>query len=62
MQKICKCCNCGRIFYENELVSIEESRGEFWGFPAYETCYYSPCCEEDWEYVDEEEIKKINFN
>ena len=43
MSKI-KCDDCGWIGYHEELKRVEESRGEFWGAPAYETMYYCPCC------------------
>lgn len=39
-----QCCNCGNIFNGSEIQEVQESRGEFWGMPAYETMYYSPCC------------------
>ena len=38
----CDCCN--NTFDADELLHIEESRGEFWGMPAYETMTYCPCC------------------
>lgn len=44
------CCNCGKIFDYPE--AVEESRGEYWGMPAYETMYYSPCCTYDFEEVE----------
>lgn len=54
-----RCCDCGWIGTGDELKAVEESRGEFWGTPAYETMYYCPCCgsddiEDDYE-PDEEE-------
>ena len=45
------CYNCGNEF--EELISWEESRGEFWGVPCYETCYGCPACHSD----DVEEVK-----
>ena len=47
-----RCCNCGEIC---EIYGVEESRGEFWGFPCKETIYYSDCCNDDFEEVDDEE-------
>ena len=44
-----KCCCCGELFESPKAVN--ESRGEFWGMPAFETMYYSPCCEEDFREV-----------
>jgi hypothetical protein len=49
-----RCGNCGRIFEEDDIVRTEESRGEFWGMPCYETMYYSPCCKDDFEEWDKE--------
>lgn len=39
------CNHCKSVFDEpkEEL----ESRGEFWGAPAYESMYYCPCCGDD---------------
>jgi DNA-directed RNA polymerase subunit RPC12/RpoP len=50
-----KCENCGAIFSEQRM--IQESRGEYWGVPCYETMYYCPKCgNEDFdEYEDEDE-------
>lgn len=42
-----KCFDCGWIGDAEELKAVEESRGEFWGMPAYETMYYCPCCGSD---------------
>ena len=44
-----RCCNCGNLFEESEIMKIKEDRGEFWGFPCHETMYYSPCCMDDFE-------------
>lgn len=38
------CDNCHAIISEEELASENESRGEFWGFPAYETISVCPYC------------------
>ena len=43
------CNECGKVFEEDEIVEVEESRGEYWGVPAYETVAYSPCCEASFE-------------
>lgn len=50
-----RCCNCGRLFDYDEVEKVEEGRGEFWGFPCYETMYYSPCCLDDYEEAYEDE-------
>lgn len=55
-----KCCLCGAELEFDDLKRIEESRGEFWGTPCYETIYVCPHCgsddiEELEEYDDEEE-------
>lgn len=39
------CDNCGREF--EEPITIKESRGEFWGMPAYEDIWVCPYCEDD---------------
>lgn len=39
-----KCCECGRIFEESEIETWKESRGEFWGQPAYEDMSGCPYC------------------
>lgn len=52
MAKLLICANCGRAFDEPRLVY--ESRGEFWGAPAYEPMSYSPCCNDDYEEYDSE--------
>lgn len=36
------CLSCGNLFHE--LSHWEESRGECFGFPAYESYCGSPCC------------------
>ena len=51
-----KCGDCGKTFNEPDLV--RESRGEFWGMPAYEDMYYCPHCGSD--FIDKvEEIDKL---
>lgn len=37
-----KCYDCGVIF--ETLAEWRESRGEFWGSPAYERVVGCPCC------------------
>lgn len=49
-----RCVECGETF--DEPKAIRESRGEYWGVPCYETMYYCPFCEGDFEeYTEEEE-------
>lgn len=48
-----KCCDCGKTFNVPKLV--EESRGEFWGAPCYETMVYCPYCMGDFEDNKEDE-------
>lgn len=38
------CTECGAVFDESDLATWEESRGEFWGQPCYETLSGCPCC------------------
>lgn len=47
-----RCRNCGKKCTVHE---VEESRGEFWGFPCSETMLYSDCCDDDVEEVDEDD-------
>lgn len=46
------CYDCKEVF--DEPKKVQESRGEFWGMPAFETMYYCPCCGS--EAIDEEDI------
>ena len=39
------CEHCGAIFDEPRLSTHYESRGEYWGFPAYEKMVYAYCPE-----------------
>lgn len=57
-----RCKECGRLFYEDEVMVVEESRGEFWGFPCTEKMHYSPCCMGDYDdaYEDEEDEELID--
>ena len=52
-----RCCDCSWIGEPEELKAVDESRGEFWGMPAYETMYYCPECGSDCvdDYNEEEE-------
>ena len=57
MSKV-KCLNCEQVFDEEDVVTKQEYRGEFWGSPAYETVGCCPYCGEDaidYEYVEEDE-------
>lgn len=50
-----KCNDCGRTFREDEIVTFQDYRGEFWGQPCSETCYGCPHCKsEDFEKVSED--------
>ena len=52
-----RCCECGKIFDEEDIKVVEEDRGEYWGIPCYEQMELSPCCDWDFEevYEDDEE-------
>lgn len=50
-----RCLECGNIFDEDEIKSISDYRGEFWGMPCYENVEVSPCCSGDFEAVKEED-------
>lgn len=52
-----RCLGCGKLFDADDVKKVEESRGEFWGFPCTETMYYSPCCTDNFDdaYEDDEE-------
>lgn len=54
-----RCCNCGKIFDESDILRIEESRGEYWGIPCTETMYYSPCCKDDYDVAEETGTIKV---
>lgn len=47
------CDKCGKEF--DWPKAVQEYRGEYWGVPSYETMYYSPCCEDDFTEITEEE-------
>lgn len=50
-------CECGAEF--DEPKAVQESRGEFWGVPCWETMYHCPCCGDscfdEIDYSEEEE-------
>ena len=48
-----QCCDCGQFF--DEPAFWEESRGEWWGMPAYETVSGCPHCGGDYQEVEEED-------
>lgn len=56
---ICRCDKCGRLFDGRDCKKVEESRGEFWGFPAFETMWYSPCCTDDFHKLTEAEVEEL---
>lgn len=41
-----QCPSCGAILTEDELATVEESRGEFWGVPCWESINVCPMCGE----------------
>lgn len=43
------CLECGKTFEENDIAYWRESRGEFWGFPAYEIVSGCPYCHGDYD-------------
>ena len=47
--KLYKCCECGHVFEGDEVAVWTESRGEFWGFPAYEEMTGCPRCKGDYD-------------
>jgi len=53
-----RCEDCGERFSSPKMVS--ESRGEFWGSPAYEEVPYCPYCGSD-DFCDENEIKLPSY-
>jgi hypothetical protein len=42
-----RCANCGAELEEDEVKTIEDPRGEFWGMPCSETIYVCPVCGTD---------------
>jgi hypothetical protein len=57
-----KCHDCGLIFYEDDLASWQENRGEFWGQPCYETLTGCPHCYscDVYEYNGDDEERNEN--
>ena len=53
------CLECGKVFEEDEIVYVDEDRGEFWGAPCTERVAYSPCCTADF---DEASVKQISLD
>lgn len=43
------CLECGKVFEDDEIAYWQESRGEFWGFPAYESMSGCPDCHGGYE-------------
>ena len=66
MTDMFKCNDCGTVFHSSEFKVVEESRGEFWGAPAFERMYYCPGCGsedyEDLENFETEEDENDEFN
>lgn len=56
---MCRCCNCGKLFDEDEIKVVEEDRGEYWGIPCYEKVELSPCCDWDFEDIDDDELMEV---
>lgn len=48
-----RCNDCGLEF--DKPARWEESRGEFWGTPAFETCYGCPNCYGSFDVVEDTE-------
>lgn len=42
------CLECGHVFDEEDIVRWQESRGEYWGAPCYETVTGCPACRGDY--------------
>jgi hypothetical protein len=55
------CCDCGKIFDEEEAGSYQEYRGEFWGSPCYEPMMCCPRCNSD-EFDEYEEPEEEEEN
>ena len=51
------CLDCHTWFSHPHVEEVEESRGEYWGVPCTETCYYEYCpnCNSE-EVADTEDI------
>ncbi len=46
-----RCEDCGLEF--DDPAQWQESRGEFWGFPAYETCFGCPNCKGSFDVIED---------
>ena len=54
MINLLKCCDCGKLFSEDDLTSEDEYRDDAYGAPCYENMTYSPCCHADYsEYTSD---------
>ena len=51
------CADCNNIFGEDEIETVQEDRGEFWGQRCYETLEVCPFCHscDIEEYVEKDE-------
>ena len=43
------CLECEKVFEDEEIAYWQESRGEFWGEPAYESMSGCPHCRGDYD-------------
>lgn len=50
-----KCESCGHEFEEDEMITVQECVGEFWGVPAYESWGACPRCKSTDIYEVEED-------
>lgn len=57
MAKMYVCLGCGKLFEEPD--TVQEYRGEFWGFPSYENMSCSPCCHDDYDEVEVDEDENV---
>ena len=54
-----RCGDCENEFNEPKI--IRESRGEFWGMPAYEDIGVCPYCGSDFIFIDSEECEREDY-
>lgn len=47
-----KCNDCGHLFEDGEEAVWTENRGEFWGFPSYETIIGCPICKGSYSEIE----------
>ena len=61
MANLYKCCDCGSIIREDDIDTIQDYRGEYWGTPAYENVDVCPKCGSDCleEYDNEDDYPEI---